>query len=69
MRTAAFANRQSFDFEGLKGRLLSSSYAPEPDHANYEPMIEALTSLFENTNVAGKVEFLYRTELYYSQFR
>lgn len=68
MQTAAFANRQSFDFEGLKGRLLSSSYAPEPDHANYEPMIEALTSLFENTNVGGKVEFLYRTELYYSQF-
>ncbi len=33
---------QSFNFEGLKGRLLSSSYAPMPNHTNYKPMINEL---------------------------
>jgi len=35
----SFANSQLFDFEGLKGRLLSSSYIPEPDNADFAPMI------------------------------
>lgn len=60
-----FANAQRFDFEGLQGRLLSSSYAPEPGHPNHEPMLEELRRLFEETQVDGKVDFAYDTHMYF----
>ena len=34
------------DFEGLKGRLMSSSYAPEPGHPQHEPMLAGLREVF-----------------------
>ncbi|MEK6222529.1 MAG: class I SAM-dependent methyltransferase [Chloroflexota bacterium] len=37
LNKAVFPNQQIFDFAGLTGRLLSSSYAPSPDNPNYEP--------------------------------
>ncbi len=58
-----FPNIQEFDFEGLKGRLLSSSYAPLPGQHNYQPMMAALQNLFEKHRQKGKVQFLYRTHL------
>lgn len=42
MKKAAFANEQRFDWDGLRGRLLSSSYAPIPDQPAYAPMLAAL---------------------------
>jgi len=60
-----FNNYQLFDFEGLKGRLLSSSYAPMPDHPNYNQMIDELERIFNFNAVDGKVKFEYDTELYY----
>ncbi|MDB6091313.1 MAG: Methyltransferase type 11 [Gammaproteobacteria bacterium] len=64
---AMFPNRQTFDFAGLEGRLLSSSYAPEPGHPQYEPMIAGLRDLFERHHRAGKVVFPYRTLVYFGQ--
>jgi SAM-dependent methyltransferase len=64
---AIFANRQTFDFAGLEGRLMSSSYAPEPGHPQYEPMIAGLRDLFERHHRAGKVVFPYRTLVYFGQ--
>ena len=60
-----FSNKQVFDFEGLKGRLLSSSYAPTPEHPKYKPMIEKLEKIFNQNEENGKVKFEYDTELYY----
>ena len=60
-----FENVQVFDFEGLKGRLLSASYAPEPGHSSYEPMIQELRAVFSAHNVNGKVTFEYEPEVYY----
>lgn len=57
------SNEQTFDLEGLKGRLLSSSYAPKPGHPNHAPMLEALTGIFEAFKDGGKVQFLYETEV------
>src|SRR5580658_7442158 len=41
-----FENEQRFDLDGLKGRLLSSSYIPK-EGERFGTMIEALAALFE----------------------
>lgn len=64
---AILSNRQIFDGEGLKGRLLSSSYAPEPGHPRHVPMLEALNALVSEYQSDGKVVFEYDTLVYYGQ--
>lgn len=59
-----FANAQSLDFDGLKGRLMSSSYAPKQGHPNHEPMLAALRDLFDRTQHDGSVEIAYETRVY-----
>ncbi|MDQ3707526.1 MAG: class I SAM-dependent methyltransferase [Chloroflexota bacterium] len=66
-QVATFSNSQHFDFDGLKGRLLSSSYAPEPGHPNHEPMLNQLRAIFDKHQADGKVAFLYNTRLYYGR--
>ncbi|MEO0455451.1 MAG: methyltransferase domain-containing protein [Cyanobacteria bacterium P01_A01_bin.114] len=67
MRMATFENSQIFDFEGLKGRLLSCSYAPTADDPTYAQMIAALRSLFNIHSRGGQLLFRYTTRLYYAQ--
>jgi SAM-dependent methyltransferase len=59
-----FANAQSLDFDGLKGRLMSSSYAPKQGHPNHEPMLAALRDLFDRTQHDGSIEIAYETRVY-----
>ena len=66
-KCARFAFKQMFDFEGLKGRLLSSSYAPDATHPRFEEMIDELRRLFAANEQNGKVEFDYQTEVYYGR--
>ena len=61
---ARFAHSQRLDFEQLRGRLLSSSYAPRPGHPRHAPMIAALRALFEATAVDGHVDFDYDTRVF-----
>lgn len=60
----SFPNSQTFDYPALRGRLLSSSYAPPEDHPNHLPMLTALKQAFDRHQVDGLVEFKYRTELF-----
>jgi SAM-dependent methyltransferase len=62
---AHFDNAQKFDFDGLRGRLLSSSYAPEPGHPNHAPMLAELRRVFDAYQSGGHVAFLYDTQVYY----
>ncbi len=66
-REAQFPFAQVFDFEGLKGRLLSASYAPQKDEPGYEEMIKDLREVFESNQRDGKVNFDYETVVYYGQ--
>jgi SAM-dependent methyltransferase len=59
-----FAMRQEFDYAGLEGRLLSSSYAPGPGHPKHDPMLRELRRLFELHATGGRVAFDYTTRLY-----
>jgi SAM-dependent methyltransferase len=65
IRRAAFTHAQRFDFDGLKGRLLSSSYAPLAGHPAHEPMIGELREAFERYQKDGCVQFQYETSLWY----
>jgi len=67
MREARFVNGQSFDFDGLCGRLTSSSYIPLPGDAAYEPMMEELRSIFDRNERDGRVPFDYETEIYWGE--
>lgn len=62
-----FKFQQVFDYGGLEGRLLSSSFVPVPDHPNYEPMLRELREIFATHQQDGKVAFEYETEMYYGQ--
>jgi len=64
-----FANAQVFDFEGLRGRLLSSSYAPAKGHPNHEPMLAALKQLFDAHEVGGCVRVEYETHVYFGRLQ
>ncbi len=55
MECAVLPNEQSFDLEGLEGRVFSSSYMPQSGHPRFEAMREATRSLFERTQIDGHV--------------
>ena len=62
---AEFDNEQNLDFEGFRGRLLSSSYMPLPGDDKYEALMEKARNLFDAFNRDGVVTIRYRTELFY----
>ena len=66
-KTREFGNSQSFDYEGLEGRLLSSSYTPTPTHPNYQPMLTELRRIFDDYQENNSVLFEYKTRVYYGQ--
>ena len=59
-----FTNEQIFDFEGLKGRLLSSSYIPAKDDPGYPAMIADLHVLFDHYQQNGVITINYDTKVY-----
>lgn len=61
----AFPMRQQFDYAGLEGRLLSSSYAPGPGDLKHALMLRKLGEIFDERAVDGRVSFEYRTRLYF----
>lgn len=66
-RLKIFETRQVFDFESLRGRLLSSSYVPEEDEPGYVPMHRELERIFQAHETGGEVAFEYDTKIYYGQ--
>ena len=66
-RTRALSNEQAFDFEGLRGRLLSSSYAPGPGQGRHESMLSELRQIFDRHQEGGRVRFIYDTRVYYGR--
>lgn len=52
------------DWNGLEGRLLSSSYTPGPDHPDRESMLARLRQVFERHQTDGRVRIDYDTEIF-----
>ncbi len=68
-RTEVLSNAQVFDFEGLRGRLLSSSYIPMKEDPKYDLMVNRLRRVFDQYESGGKVEIEYDTRIYYGYIR
>jgi SAM-dependent methyltransferase len=66
-KLAIFHNEQIFDHDGLRGRVLSSSYTPEPDHPDFPAMMLDLKSVFEKHQQNGRVVFDYDTKVFYGR--
>ncbi len=67
-RRETFQNAQTVDFDGLKGRILSSSYMPSETDESYEPLTNELQSLFAKHAESGKIQILYNTNVFYARF-
>lgn len=66
-QSRTFLNVQTLDFQGLKGRILSSSYMPSETDALFSPMINELKLLFENHAEKGKIQVLYNTNIFFTR--
>ncbi|MCX5757447.1 MAG: class I SAM-dependent methyltransferase [Candidatus Hydrogenedentes bacterium] len=64
-----FPNRQVFDFQGLKGRLESSSYVPAPGQPGNEAMRIDLEDLFQIHQSNDTVTIEYLTLMYFGRLR
>jgi SAM-dependent methyltransferase len=64
---AEFPTRQELDWQGIRGRLLSSSYTPLEGHPNHEPMLQELRIMFESSQRNGTVTVEYDTEIHYGR--
>ena len=62
-----FDLQQVFDYAGVEGRLMSSSYAPGPGHPNHAPMLRELQEIVDRHQCDGKVSIEYTTRMYYGQ--
>ena len=66
-QSKVFAYEQRFDYEGLEGRLLSSSYTPQVDDPKHAPMLQELRRIFDRHQSAGRVAFEYDTRMFYGR--
>lgn len=64
MRLITQRNEQRLDFDGLRGRLLSSSYIPKSGE-RHDAMMKALPRLFSDYATDDRVVLKYDTKIYY----
>jgi SAM-dependent methyltransferase len=65
VHTDTFHNEQVLGFDGLLGRLLSSSYVPADGQPGHREMLAALESIFRDHENEGRVVMEYDTRAYY----
>jgi hypothetical protein len=54
-------------WEQLRGRALSSSYAPLPSDRRHEWFVNALRALFDRRQEDGVLPFMYETNLFWGK--
>jgi SAM-dependent methyltransferase len=64
LRLESFVHGQRLDYDGLLGRLRSTSYAPPAGTPEHAAMLEAVTRAFERFQENGEVAFAFRTDVY-----
>ena len=64
-----FPSRQEFDYQGLAGRLCSSSYAPLEGDPSFAPMMAELERIYRAHARNNMVAFQYKTRVYYGKLK
>ena len=67
MRSATFENAQHLTLEGLMGRVLSSSYMPQPGQPRYDEMSRAVEAHFAEHETGGHVRMEYECAVCYGR--
>jgi SAM-dependent methyltransferase len=67
-RQEVFFIRQQFDWAGVQGRWLSSSYVPASGQPGHEQMRAELEAIFRRYQQDGLVDWEYKTRVYYGRF-
>ncbi|MCP9493150.1 MAG: class I SAM-dependent methyltransferase [Pyrinomonadaceae bacterium MAG19_C2-C3] len=68
-RLETLDNRQILNYEGLRGRLLSSSFAPQAGEAKHDEMMRRLDEIYARHAVDNRVEMIYETRMYYGRLK
>lgn len=69
MKTADFPNQQNFNWDALKGRLLSTSYCLKEANPNFSNMLNSLKDIYDKYQKNNIVAFHYVTKLYYGRLK
>jgi len=62
---ATFPNDQRLDYDGLLGRVFSTSYMPKEGDEGYEAVLRRLSEMFERHQREGRVFLRYNTRAYH----
>jgi len=65
---ATFPNEQVFDYAGLLGRVLSSSYMPAEDDPAFPALEKDLRAIFTKHAEKDRIKVFYDTNIYYKQY-
>jgi len=66
-QSRTFETSQECTYPALEGRLLSSSYTPQPGHPAYEPMLRELRRIFRAHQSDERVVLRYDTRVFYGR--
>lgn len=66
-RHFTYPNNQVLDYDGLVGRLQSTSYVPAPGEPGHDRMLEQARALYERFAEDGKVRIEYETQVFLGQ--
>ena len=64
---ASFPNAQLLDFQGLRGRMHSSSYMPPENDPRAAELSAKLKTLFDKYAEKGRIGLLYQTNIFYTR--
>ena len=65
---ADFPNGQDLDFDGLRGRIFSSSYLPKQGDPTGPAMLQEARSVFDRHAINGRIWWDYETEVWWGKF-
>jgi SAM-dependent methyltransferase len=66
-KVEVFESHQLLDFDGLRGRFLSSSKSPAPGSDRFDLVLNQLRSIFGQYQVNGRIRLEYDTTVYYGR--
>lgn len=64
-QSRSFANSQTLDESGLRGRVLSASYMPPPGHPRHEGLLQAVDALYRRYASHAGVLLEYETKVHF----